>query len=291
MASRPGQSTAAALGVREGESGAGKQIRGGSGACCGTTEHGEGAADGIFCPSLLSAHSTKGEEGKAELGEKGRGEQRCEAEGEEGSRGATRRPAHTAHTHARASAAAAPALAHAAPHAASSRAPRLPRTSCRAAARCSSSPTYPPPVDAGSASRIPPALRGRARGPSFAATVKQRREAGTTGRCSWLSYRPLVLQSQQSAGGLEVEGGGNHRTGFAASSNSPHLLALLRCRASMILESLVHSSNASNNQKKLAKSFGELKIVVSATFHWNAANKDVSKHLEKALIVEHGGAR
>ena len=36
---------------------------------------------------------------------------------------------------------------------------------------------------------------------------------------------------------------------------------------SMILESLVHSSNAANNQKKLANSLGELKIVVSATFH------------------------
>ena len=53
----------------------------------------------------------------------------------------------------------------------------------------------------------------------------------------------------------------------------------------MILESLVHSSNAANNQKKLAKSFGELKFVVSATFHWNAANKDVTKHLEKGSSV------
>ena len=60
---------------------------------------------------------------------------------------------------------------------------------------------------------------------------------------------------------------------------------LCRYHYSMILESLVHSSNASNNQKKLAKSFGELKIVVSATFHWNAANKDVTKHLEKGSSV------
>ncbi|CAD6215442.1 unnamed protein product [Miscanthus lutarioriparius] len=117
-------------------------------------------------------------------------------------------------------------------------------------------------------------------------------------------------------GGLEVEGGGNHRTGFAASSEQqlqPYssnffrflfhqqgaetaqemqqikgcearerrgaggLLTIDFCfvAASMILESLVHSSNAANNQKKLAKSFGELKIVISATFHWNAANKAI----------------
>jgi hypothetical protein len=54
----------------------------------------------------------------------------------------------------------------------------------------------------------------------------------------------------------------------------------------MILESLVHSSNAANNQKKLATSFGELKIVVSATFHWNPTNKDVTKHLEKGSSVQ-----
>ena len=53
-------------------------------------EQGEGAADGIFRPSLLYARSSKGEEGRAELGEKGRIEQRCGAEGEGGSRGAAR---------------------------------------------------------------------------------------------------------------------------------------------------------------------------------------------------------
>jgi len=76
--------------VREGESGAGKQSKGGSGACCGTTEQGEGVVDDIVRPSLLSVRSSKGEEGRAELGEKGRAEQRCGAEGEGGSRGAAR---------------------------------------------------------------------------------------------------------------------------------------------------------------------------------------------------------
>ena len=49
-----------------------------------------GRGDSIFRPSLLSARSSKGEEGRAELGEKGRAEDRCGAEGEGGSRGAAR---------------------------------------------------------------------------------------------------------------------------------------------------------------------------------------------------------
>ena len=46
-----------------------------------------------------------------------------------------------------------------------------------------------------------------------------------------------------------------------------------------MLESLVHSSDAAYKQEKLANSFGELKSVVSATFHRNATNNDVAKHL------------